>query len=183
MRRAWILLVCAASILQAERRALLVGIDRYLPAAFGKIHPKWKTPYVAILVQAVVSGVILLATQINETANSAYQILVDATTIVYFISMVYMYAAAIRLAYRKDRETTPGAVLIPGGVLGVWIASLLGIFVVLGGIALSFIPPAESANKFLFVAKLIIGTAVSVLFGLAVYYRGVRTKARDVRAS
>ena len=30
-----------------------VGIDRYLPAAFGKIHPRWKTPYISILVQAV----------------------------------------------------------------------------------------------------------------------------------
>ena len=65
----------------------------------------------------------------------------------------------------------------------MWIASLLGIFVVLGGIALSFIPPAESANKFLFVAKLIIGTVASVLFGLALYYRGVRAKARDARAA
>src|SRR5260370_35402486 len=32
MTRAWILLVCAASILQAGRRALLVGIDRYMTA-------------------------------------------------------------------------------------------------------------------------------------------------------
>lgn len=171
-----------STVAGVSRLPFVVGLDRYLPAAFGKIHPKWKTPYVAILVQAVVSGVILLATQINETANSAYQILVDATTIVYFVSLMYMYAAAIRLAYRKDRETTPGAVLIPGGVLGVWIASLLGIFVVSGGIALSFIPPAESANKFLFVAKLIIGTVASVLLGLALYYRGVRAKARDARA-
>ena len=30
----------------------VVGIDRYLPATFGKIHSKWKTPYVSILVQA-----------------------------------------------------------------------------------------------------------------------------------
>jgi hypothetical protein len=72
-------------------------------------------------------------------------------------------------------------VLIPGGIVGVWIASLLGIFVVAGGIALSFIPPAESANKFLFVAKLIIGTVASVLLGLALYYRGVRAKAREAR--
>jgi glutamate:GABA antiporter len=172
-----------STVAGVSRVPFVAGLDRYLPAAFGKIHPKWKTPYVAILVQAVISGVILLATQINETANSAYQILVDATTIVYFISLMYMYTAAIRLAYRKDRTTTPGAVLIPGGVVGVWIASLLGIFVVLGGIALSFIPPAESANKFLFVAKLIIGTVVSVLLGLAVYYRGVRAKARDARLS
>jgi glutamate:GABA antiporter len=168
-----------STVAGVSRVPFVAGLDRYLPAAFGKIHPKWKTPYVAILVQAVISGVILLATQINETANSAYQILVDATTIVYFISLMYMYTAAIRLAYRKDRTTTPGAVLIPGGIVGVWIASLMGIFVVLGGIALSFIPPAESANKFLFVAKLIIGTVVSVLLGLAVYYRGVRNKARE----
>jgi glutamate:GABA antiporter len=170
-----------STVAGVSRVPFVAGLDRYLPAAFGKIHPKWKTPYVAILVQAVISGVILLATQINETANSAYQILVDATTIVYFISLMYMYTAAIRLAYRKDRTTTPGAVLIPGGVVGVWIASLMGIFVVLGGIALSFIPPAESANKFLFVAKLIIGTVVSVLLGLAVYYRGVKAKAREAR--
>jgi glutamate:GABA antiporter len=172
-----------STVAGVSRVPFVVGLDRYLPAAFGKIHPKWKTPYVAILVQAGISGVILLATQINETANSAYQILVDATTIVYFISLMYMYTAAIRLAYRKDRTTTPGAVLIPGGVVGVWIASLLGIFVVLGGIALSFIPPAESANKFLFVAKLVIGTVVSVLLGLVLYYRGVRAKARDAKAA
>ncbi len=172
-----------STVAGVSRVPFVVGLDRYLPAAFGRIHPKWKTPYVAILVQAGISGAILLATQINETANSAYQILVDATTIVYFISLMYMYAAAIRLAYRKDRETTPGAVLIPGGVVGVWIASLLGMFVVLGGIALSFIPPAESANKFLFVAKLVIGTVASVLLGLALYYRGVRAKAREAQMS
>jgi glutamate:GABA antiporter len=161
-----------------SRLPFVAGIDHYMPEAFGKIHPKWRTPYVAILVQAAVSIFVLLATQISESAKSAYQILVDATTIVYFISLIYMYAAAIRLAYRKDRTTTPNAVLIPGGVLGVWIASLLGLFVVIAGIVLSFIPPAESENKTLFVAKLVIGTVVSVLLGLILYYRGVRSKAR-----
>ena len=34
------------------RVPFVVGIDRYLPAAFGKIHPQWKTPYISILVQA-----------------------------------------------------------------------------------------------------------------------------------
>ena len=161
-----------------SRLPFVAGIDHYMPAAFGKIHPKWRTPYVAILVQAFVSAFVLLVTQINETANSAYQILVDATTIVYFISLIYMYAAAIRLAYRKDRTTTPNAVLIPGGPAGVWIASVLGILVVTAGIVLSFIPPAESENKMLFVAKLVIGTVASVLLGLILYYRGARAKTR-----
>jgi glutamate:GABA antiporter len=165
-----------------SRVPFVAGIDHYMPAAFGKIHPKWKTPYVAILVQAGVSAFVLLATQINETANSAYQILVDATTIVYFIALIYMYAAAIKLAYRKDRTTTPNAVLIPGGVAGVWIASVMGILVVVAGIVLSFIPPGESANKVLFVAKLVIGTVASVAFGLVLYYRGARAKAREAHS-
>jgi hypothetical protein len=104
---------------------------------------------------------------------------VDATTIVYFISLIYMYAAAIKLAYRKDRGANANAVLIPGGKLGVWIASLLGIVVVTGGIALSLIPPAESVDKFVFVEKLVVATALSVLLGLILYYRGVRAKARE----
>ena len=85
------------------RVPFLVGIDRYLPAAFGKIHPRWKTPYVSILVQAVISGAILLGSQINETTRGAYQVLIDAGIILYFIPFLYMFAAVIKLAGRKDR--------------------------------------------------------------------------------
>jgi glutamate:GABA antiporter len=162
------------------RVPFIVGIDRYLPAAFGKIHSKWKTPWVAILVQAVISGVILLLIQVNETANNAYQIFVDAGTILYFIPFLYMYAAVIKLSNRKDRRASENAVLIPGGRLGVWIVGLLGFIVVLGGIALSFIPPGEAENKLLFEATLVGGTLFFVFVGLALYFRGVRSKSRQV---
>src|SRR5258708_15880045 len=58
------------------RVPFVVGIDRYLPAAFGKIHPRWKTPYISIIVQAVVSGAILFLSQIQSpSVQAAYQIL------------------------------------------------------------------------------------------------------------
>src|SRR6201994_2954693 len=99
------------------RVPFVVGIDRYLPAAFGKIHPRWKTPYVAILVQAIVSGIILLASQIKSaTVAEAYQLVVDAAIILYFIPFLYMFAAVIKLAHRKDRANNPQAVLVPGGI-------------------------------------------------------------------
>ncbi len=161
------------------RIPFVVGIDHYMPAAFGKIHPKWKTPWVSILVQAGISCVILLLIQMNETANTAYQILVDAGTILYFIPFLYMYAAAIKLSYRPDRNANPNAALIPGGRIGVWLVGLLGFAVVVGGIALSFIPPAEATNKWLFEAKLIGGTVGGVLLGLILYVRGARAKARE----
>jgi glutamate:GABA antiporter len=156
-----------------------VGVDRYLPPAFGKIHPRWQTPYVSILVQAVISGAILLLSQISETTVSAYQFLVDATNILYFIPFLYMYAAVIKLSYRPDREKSVGAVLIPGGKTGVWILGGLGFFIVFASIILSLIPPGETASKLLFEVKLIGGTTFGLLLGVMLYLRGARQKARE----
>ena len=65
------------------------------------MHPRWKTPYISILVQAFLSGAILLLIEVSQSVNSGYQILVDAAIVLYFIPFVYMYAACIKLAYRK----------------------------------------------------------------------------------
>ena len=169
-----------STVAGVARVPFVVGIDRYLPAAFGKIHPKWKTPWISILVQAVISCAILLLAQLKENPDSAYQALVDAGTILYFIPFLYMYAAVIKLAYRADRGANPDTVLIPGGTTGVWITGTLGFLIVLAGIVLSLIPPGDAQNKWLFEAKLAGGTAFSVLFGLMLYARGSRSKPRDV---
>ena len=158
------------------RVPFVVGIDRYLPAAFGKIHPKWKTPYISILVQAVVSGLILLLSQINETTRGAYQFLIDAAIILYFIPFLYMFAGVIKLAARKDRSENPQAVLIPGGVPGVWITAGLGFLVVLLGIFVSLVPPGDSSDKLGFELKLVGGTLASIVLGLFLYWRGARSK-------
>jgi amino acid transporter len=158
------------------RVPFVVGIDRYLPAAFGKIHPRWKTPYISILVQAVASGAILLVSQINDTTRGAYQFLVDAGIILYFIPFLYMFAAVIKLAYRRDRAGNPHAVLVPGGIAGVWVSGSLGFIVVLIGILVSLVPPGDSSNKLGFELKLVGGTAVSILLGLILYWRGARSK-------
>ena len=158
------------------RVPFVVGIDRYLPAAFGKIHPRWKTPWVAILVQGGISAFILLASQFNQSVRSAYQFLVDAAVILYFIPFLYMFAAIIRLASRPDRTENPHAVLVPGGRAGVWICGGLGFIVVLIGIGVSLVPPGEAVSRLGFELQLVIGTVVSILIGLALYWRGVRTK-------
>ena len=163
------------------RIPFVVGIDRYMPAAFSKIHPKWKTPWVSILVQAGISGTILLLIQLNETVNSAYQILIDAAVILYFIPFLYMFPAIIKLAYRPDRTTDKGAVLIPGGKFGAWVCGVLGFAIVLAGIVLSMIPPGEARSVWIFELKLIGGTGISVLIGLILYARGAWQKKREAR--
>ncbi len=161
------------------RVPFVVGIDRYLPAAFGNIHPKWKTPWVSILVQATLSGAILLLSQIkNPGVIAAYQVVVAAAIILYFIPFLYMFAAIIKLSGRQDRSENPHAVLVPGGKAGAWICGSLGFLVVLIGIALSFFPPG-GVDKRVFLVDVIGGTMGSILIGLFLYWRGARSKTDE----
>jgi amino acid transporter len=162
------------------RVPFVVGIDRYMPAAFGRIHSRWKTPYVSILVQAALSGIVLLLSQIkSETVQAAYQMLIDAAIILYFIPFLYMFAGVLKLASRKDRLENTHAVLIPGGKFGLWTCGVLGFVVVLAGIFVSLVPPGDAVNKWSFEIRLVGGTLVSIAIGLVLYWRGARAKARE----
>ena len=126
--------------------------------------------------QASISGAILLVSQINETTRGAYQLLIDAAIILYFIPFLYMFAAVIKLASRKDSKVNTHAVLVPGGMAGVWVCGGLGFLVVLIGIILSFVPPGGTASWLGWWLQLGGGTGVSVLLGLGLYWRGARSK-------
>lgn len=161
------------------RVPFVVGLDRYLPAAFGKIHSRWKTPYISILVQAILSGAVLLVSQINQTTRDSYQQLVDTAIILYFIPFLYMFAAAIWLARRKDRMENKQAVRIPGGLPGVWIVSGIAFLITLLSIALSIFPPAESSNRISFLLRTLLWVIVALAVGLTLYFRGARSKASE----
>src|SRR5262245_124919 len=38
----------------------VVGVDRYLPKIFSKVHPKWGTPYISIMTQGLLSTLFLI---------------------------------------------------------------------------------------------------------------------------
>lgn len=184
MRIAWFGMIAAAlvtigntggvgsTVAGVARVPFAVGIDRYLPPAFGKLHPKWRTPYVAIIVQAVLSAGILVLANVHESISGAYEKLINVTIVVYFIPFLYMYAAAIRLAYRKDRRENQQAAILPGGITGMWIAGGLGFLVTALSIVLALIPSKDVSNKLLFEIEVLGGTVLAVALGLALYAKG-----------
>ena len=165
-----------ATVAGVARVPFVAGLDRYLPAFFGKVHPRWKTPYISILIQAGISAIILVFSQIGSTVVEAYQFLVDMSVILYFIPFLYMYAAVIKLAYRADRASGENVVLVPGGKMGVWITGLLGFLITAGSMALAAVPPGGVTSKPLFVLKLVFWTTVFIGVGLVLYWRGARKK-------
>jgi glutamate:GABA antiporter len=94
------------------------------------------------------------------------------------VLIAFLYAAAIKLAYRKDRVADARTVLVPGGKAGIWITGSLGFLITLGAMALAAIPPGGVKSAVVFEVKLISCTAIFIGIGLLLYWRGARKKGK-----
>jgi amino acid transporter len=152
------------------RVAFAIGLDRYFPPAFGKVHPRWKTPYVAIIVQAALATVFLLLSVLGKgtTVEKAYLIILDTQLLVYFIPYVYLF-----IAFLLHRRTAAPAdtIRVPGGAPGAWLVGLSGLFVTLFAMGVAMVPPGDT-DPWLFELKVIGGALAMVGLGGVVYWRG-----------
>jgi amino acid transporter len=142
-------------------------LDRYLPPVFGKTHPRWKTPHVALLVQAALSGLFILAATQGDTVKGAYLKLVNATLIVYFIPYLYMFASALKLRLMIARQA--GAIPVPGGIAGSLFWNGLGFLTTAIAIFLALIPPEDSTDKTGFFIQVFVGSFGFLAAGLILY--------------
>jgi len=126
----------------AARLPFVIGLDRYLPASFARLHPRWRTPHVAILTQGAACTLFLLIVQLGENLRSGYQLLVDMTVVTYFIPFLYLFLSAWKHGQR-------------------WSAAA-GALVTTAAIAFSLVPPGEAESPWLFEAKLIGGCALLI---------------------
>jgi len=162
-----------AWIAGVARIPYVIGIDRYLPAALGKTHPKWGTPHVALITQGVVVTLLMIGSVIDATIEEAYIMLLDMTIILYFVPFLYMFAA-LPILRRKAKGNDEGVHLVPGGTGGVWLVASLGFVATFLSVILALMPPEGSANPQMFVAKVGGGCLLFIVAGLGFYYRNRR---------
>jgi amino acid transporter len=146
-----------------------IGIDRYLPKALGKVHPKYGSPHVALITQGVVVTILMLAAVAGTTIEEAYVMLLDMTIILYFIPFLYMFAA-LPVLRRKARGENEGIQLVPFGNAGPWLFGGLGFSATLLSIVLALMPPEESASPGMFVLKVGGGCLAFIVLGLVFYH-------------
>jgi glutamate:GABA antiporter len=152
------------------RVAFMIGLDKYFPPAFGRIHPRWGTPYIAILVQAICATFVLPFAILGKgtTVEQVYQVVLDMNVLIYFVPFIYLFCCIL-----FDREAA-GPTVIPGGRAGRLVAGAAGLFVTLFAMVVAAIPPSDQ-NPFVFELKVVGGTGVFYLIGWLVYARGSRT--------
>jgi glutamate:GABA antiporter len=164
-----------AYLAACSRLPFVAGIDNYLPAAFGRIHPKWNTPYVAVFFYGFAGMLFAFLGQAATTVKGAYDVLVSMSVITYFIPYLFLFAAMIRL----QREPAGADVIrVPGGKYAAIPLAILGLITTSITICLSVLPSDDEPNKPLAVIKIVGMTFVLLAGGVVIYVLGKRRQLR-----
>jgi glutamate:GABA antiporter len=154
--------------LSGSARILFVsGIDRYLPKAFSKIHPRYGTPHVALAGIAFLSSCLIVMSFAGKTSvKEAYVTLLDLAVVLQMISYLYIYASLARVAFGKQSGV---------GVLSklkIRFASISGLLASVIGMAVAFIPSRQVDSVWLFELKMALSCSLFLCLaaGLFRYY-------------
>ena len=153
------------------RLPFVAGLDHYLPPAFGRVHPRWGSPYVALLTQAAVSAVFVVLGQAGTSVRGAYDVLVAMSVITYFIPFLFIFAALIRV---QRREAGAHVMRVPGGPPAAIALGVVGFITTSISIVLACVPPADDPNPTLAVAKTVGLSLALTAAGAIVYALGRR---------
>ncbi len=156
------------------RIPFVIGLDRYLPPVLGRVHTRWKTPYVALLVQGIGASIFILLGALGSSVEEAYMVLVDTTIIVYFIPYLYLFIALAALRRRGAGPERP-TFTIPGGMKVVYLVAASGFATTAVSIVLATFPTEVVTSPLWFFAKVVGGAAGLIAVGLVFYFRGLRS--------
>jgi amino acid transporter len=153
------------------RLPFVAGMDGFLPGAFTRIHPRWRTPYVALLVGGVSTALLLIVSLAGQQAEQAYRVLVSQGVILYFIPYLYMFVVLLAL---QRRPAAADVIRAPGGQVGAYLLGATGFFVTALSIVLACLPGKGIENRPVFFVKLFGSVGVTLIVGTAVYFFGRR---------
>ena len=151
------------------RLPFVAGIDHYLPSAFGRLHPKYGTPHIALLMQAGVAALCAILGQAGETPKQAYDILVSLGVVAFFIPYIAMFAAMVRL---QREPAGPEVVRPPGGRPAALLLGWVGLATSVAAIVLACIPPPGEEDGQRYVIKVVGLSALLVASGVLAWVIG-----------
>jgi amino acid transporter len=146
----------------SARIPFVAGLDSYMPAWLGRVHPRYRTPYAALIVHAGVSLALVLMNFWSTGVQESFQRLLSLAVVLQLIPFLYIFYALIRIAaapgFEKKRYNK-GTLLI-SGMSGLLTTSL--------GIALAFFPAQQITSLLSYEVWMVGGTILFI--GAAAFF-------------
>ena len=166
----------------SARIPFVAGLDSYMPPAMGKVHPKYATPHVALIVQGAVSLIlIVISFGTSGRVQEAFQKMLSAAVVLQLIPFVYVFAALVKFAVRDSPM---------GGRYGrgkLMFAGLAGLTTTTLGIIVAFFPAKQITSLWVYEVSMFGITLGFIALALLFFYGYGRLKtpaaqARNVEA-
>ncbi len=150
----------------ASRLPFVAGIDRYLPPALGRVHPRYHTPYVALGLFAAMSSLLIVISYVGASVAEAYLTLLSIAVILQMVPNLYMFAALLLLV-RSGRAGRQRQVYLQAMAVSGFSATALAL-------GLAFVPTAAVQSLWAYEGKLVAVTSLVAGSALFFYLRAQR---------
>ena len=144
------------------RIPFVAGLDSYMPSWLGNIHPRFATPYTALIVQGIVSAVLVILNFAGAGVQETFQKLLSLAVVLNLVPFVYVFASLLKFAVTEP---------VPRGRYGrvtMFIAGASGFLTTILGIALVFFPAQQITSLWSYELWMFGGTAFFI--GLAAFF-------------
>jgi amino acid transporter len=165
--------IASAWLAGSARIPFVAGLDSYLPEGLGKLHKKYATPYVALIVHATFSALFLGMSFVGAGVKEAFVTMLDLAVVLQLVPFLYMHAALLKLA----GQTVPGEGHYSKATL--LVAGSCGLITTILGMGVAFIPSHQIESIRLFEIKMFTGTLFFI--GLAWFFFFVYGRRKAAR--
>ena len=146
----------------STRIPFVAGFNHALPAALGRVHPRWGSPWVALLTQGALTVAFIAVTMWGSSVREGYQVLLRSSVITTLIPFGYMFVGLVTLTDEPAWKRAAGVV---------------GLLVSVAGMVAAFVPGGDVTNVAWYEAKLLGGSLLPLAVGVAFFARA-RRRAR-----
>jgi amino acid transporter len=167
----------------SARIPFVAGLDSYMPAWLGKVHPRYATPHAALIVQGIVSALLVLVNFYGwwlwdnimgvlgllprlylspAGAGEVFQRLLSLAVVLQLVPFVYVFGALVKFSVT---ESAPRGRY---GRISMFLAGSSGLLTTILGIALVFFPTQQITSLWSYEIWMVGGTLAFI--GLAVFF-------------
>ena len=146
----------------SARIPFVAGLDSYMPSWLGKVHPRYATPYTALILQGMVSAVLVILNFAGAGVQETFQKLLSLAVVLQLVPFVYMFGALVKFAVSEAK---------PKGQYGratLFLAGSSGLLTTVLGIGLVFFPAQQITSLLKYEIWMVGMTLLAI--GLAVFF-------------